>query len=72
MLNTDDMEKATTSISSALLLTPNGKRQLEAERTFVRAAADAGVGHLVKMSTIRALRIECRKWRLDSSRSPEL
>lgn len=54
MLSADDMAKATRGISSALLLTPNSKRQREAERTFVRAAAQAGVGHLVKISTIRA------------------
>jgi uncharacterized protein YbjT (DUF2867 family) len=49
-----DMEKATRGVTSALLVTPNGERQEELERVFARAAASAGVGHLVKISTIRA------------------
>ena len=54
MLAASDMAKATSGISSALLLTPNGQRQLDMERTFSRAAAQTGVRHLVKISTIRA------------------
>jgi len=54
MLDAADMARATRGITSALLVTPNGQRQLEMERIFARAAADAGVRHLVKISTIRA------------------
>jgi uncharacterized protein YbjT (DUF2867 family) len=54
LLDADDVQKATRGISSALLVTPNGRSQLEMERRFARIAADSGVGHLVKISTIRA------------------
>jgi len=54
MLAASDTAKATQGISSALLLTPNGQRQLEMECTFSRVAAGSGVRHLVKISTIRA------------------
>jgi uncharacterized protein YbjT (DUF2867 family) len=54
MLEAADMARAVRGVTSALLLTPNGQRQMEMERTFARAAAAAGVSHLVKISTIRA------------------
>jgi len=54
MLDAAGMAKAASGIRSTLLLTPNGQRQLEAELAFSRAAAEAGVEHLVKISTIRA------------------
>jgi uncharacterized protein YbjT (DUF2867 family) len=54
MLDAADMARATTGVTSALLLTPNGQLQLEMERVFAQAAADSGVGHLVKISTIRS------------------
>ena len=56
MLDAADLAKATRGVTAALLVTPNGQRQLEMERNFARAAADAGVQHLVKISTIRATR----------------
>jgi len=54
MLAAADIGRAARGITSALLLTPNGRNQLEMERTFARAAAESGVLHLVKISTIRA------------------
>ncbi len=54
LLNAADMAAATRGITSALLVTPNGRQQLEMERVFAEAAVQAGVGHLVKISTIRA------------------
>jgi uncharacterized protein YbjT (DUF2867 family) len=54
MLDSADMARAMAGITSALLVTPNGRQQLEMERTFAGAAAAAGLAHLVKISTIRA------------------
>ncbi len=54
LLDAADLARATKGVTSALLVTPNGQRQLEMERNFAQAAADSGVGHLVKISTIRA------------------
>ena len=54
MLDAADMAKATRGIAAAMLVSPNGKRQLEMEGVFAQAAAAAGIRHLVKISTIRA------------------
>ena len=54
MLDSEDMAKATAGVTAALLVTPNDQRQLEMEQVFARAAANSGVRHLVKISSIRA------------------
>lgn len=54
MLDAADMARAVKGITSVLLLTPNGQKQLQMERTFAVTAAEADVCHLVKISTIRA------------------
>jgi len=53
MLVAADIAKAAKGVASALLVTPNGRRQLEMERNFGQAAAESGVRYLVKISTIR-------------------
>ena len=45
LLNAADMAAATRGITSALLVTPNGRQQLEMERVFAEAAANEGIGH---------------------------
>lgn len=54
LLDAADIRRAMEGIQSALLVTPNCEKQLKMERILAQTAAESGVGHLVKISTIRA------------------
>ena len=49
------LEKAMVGISKALMIMPNGEKQLELEKQFVDVAKQAGVKHVIKMSSIEAV-----------------
>ena len=49
------LEKAMVGISKALMIMPNGEKQLELEKQFVEVAKQAGVKHVIKMSSIEAV-----------------
>ena len=46
--------EALTGVDKALLVAPNGEQQLDLERQFVECALEAGLKHLVKMSSMEA------------------
>ncbi|MDH4022125.1 MAG: SDR family oxidoreductase [Gammaproteobacteria bacterium] len=48
------LEKAMTRVGKALMIMPNGERQLELEKQFIDVAKRKGVKHLVKMSSMEA------------------
>jgi uncharacterized protein YbjT (DUF2867 family) len=48
------LAKAMTGVSKALMIMPNGEKQLELEKQFVDVAKQKGVKHLVKMSSMEA------------------
>ena len=52
--NDGDVRKALEGVNSALLVLANSAKQPAMERQFATAAADAGVQHLVKVSSIEA------------------
>ncbi len=52
--NSADLKLALKDVSSALLVVSNNSQQPTIERQFASAAADAGVEHLVKVSSIEA------------------
>ena len=49
------LEKAMAGISKALMIMPNGEKQLDLEKQFVDVAKKAGVKHVIKMSSIEAV-----------------
>lgn len=49
------LAKALTGIERALLILPNGEHQLALEKQFTDVAKQAGVKHLVKMSSMEAV-----------------
>lgn len=49
------LAKALSGVDKALMIMPNGERQLELEKQFIDAAKKAGVKHLVKMSSMEAV-----------------
>ena len=49
------LERAMVGISKALMIMPNGEKQLELEKQFVDVAKQAGVKHVIKMSSIEAV-----------------
>ena len=52
--NVDAVRQALRGVTSALLVTPNRDGQVEIESSFVDAAAELGVQHLVKISSMEA------------------
>jgi uncharacterized protein YbjT (DUF2867 family) len=49
------LAKAMTGVQKALMILPNGEHQLKLEQQFVDAARQAGVRHVVKLSSIEAV-----------------
>lgn len=49
------LARALAGVEKALMIMPNGERQLELEKQFIDAAKKAGVKHLVKMSSMEAV-----------------
>ncbi len=54
LTNPGDLARTLAGISRALLVTANSEQQGDIERSFARAAAHAGVAHLVKVSSMEA------------------
>ncbi|MEM9533522.1 MAG: SDR family oxidoreductase [Pseudomonadota bacterium] len=54
LTNPEDVAGAVAGVTAALLVTSNAPTQPEIERTFATLAADAGVTHLVKVSSMEA------------------
>ena len=54
LCNVEDIRRALDGITKALLVTANSERQSQIERQFAECAADAGVDHLVKISSMEA------------------
>ena len=52
--STDAVDRALGGVEKALLVTPNGVRQVDVESAFVDAAVRAQVQHLVKVSSMEA------------------
>lgn len=48
------VEKAMTGVDKALMIMPNGEKQLELEKQFIDVAKRAGVGHVIKVSSMEA------------------
>ena len=48
------LEKAMVGVSKALMVCPNGEKQLDIEKQFVDVAKKAGVKHIVKMSSMES------------------
>jgi uncharacterized protein YbjT (DUF2867 family) len=48
------LEKAMAGVDKALMVCPNGEKQLDIEKQFVDVAKQAGVKHIVKMSSMEA------------------
>jgi len=51
----DTVRSALDGADKALLILPNSRRQLELEKQFTDLAAEAGIGRLVKMSSMEAV-----------------
>jgi len=49
------VQKALEGVDSALLTLPNSEQQLGMEKQFVDCAVEAGVGHIVKLSSMEAI-----------------
>lgn len=49
------LEQAMAGVDKALMVCPNGEKQLDIEKQFVDVAKKAGVKHVVKMSSIEAV-----------------
>ncbi|MBL8201048.1 MAG: SDR family oxidoreductase [Chromatiales bacterium] len=49
------LEKALTGVDKALMVCPNGEKQLDIEKQFVDVAKAKGVKHVVKMSSMEAV-----------------
>ena len=49
------LEKAMTGVEKALMIMPNGEKQLDLEKQFIDVAKRSGVKHLIKMSSIEAV-----------------
>jgi uncharacterized protein YbjT (DUF2867 family) len=49
------LDRALKGVEKALMIMPNGQKQLELEQQFVDAAKAAGVKHVVKMSSMEAM-----------------
>jgi uncharacterized protein YbjT (DUF2867 family) len=54
-MGTDQSRKAMDGVEKAFLLLPNGETQLANEEQFTDLAVEAGVKHLVKMSSMEAV-----------------
>jgi uncharacterized protein YbjT (DUF2867 family) len=52
--NRSDVQKALTGVEKAFLTLPNSEQQLSFEKQFVDCANEAGIKHLVKLSSIEA------------------
>lgn len=50
----DSLGQAMRGVKSALLVAPNGENQFELEKNFIDAASEAGVEHVVKISSMEA------------------
>lgn len=55
LLECESLANAMSGITAALLVTPNSETQLEMEQNFARAAVEAGVTHIVKISSLEAI-----------------
>lgn len=51
----DTVRRALEGVEKALLILPNGRRQLALEKQFTDLAVASGLGHLVKMSSMEAV-----------------
>ncbi len=51
----DTVRRALKGVEKAFLTLPNGERQLEQEKQFTDLAVEAGIKHLVKMSSMEAV-----------------
>ncbi|MEO8224686.1 MAG: SDR family oxidoreductase [Gammaproteobacteria bacterium] len=49
------LEKAMVGVDKAFMTMPNGEKQLELEKQFIDVAKQAGVKHIVKMSSMEAV-----------------